>query len=112
MNGNMHFPSMAAHSLYVAPSLAPQTQPNTNMGMSQPPLSAAMPGMHANPSAAPIRSERTFVPKRGRSSDMSESSDSMDHDGPVEEQQRCIYYRKSIAFISAKRAKAVVETQV
>ncbi|KAJ1802491.1 hypothetical protein LPJ75_006170 [Coemansia sp. RSA 2598] len=116
MNGNMHFPSMAAHSLYIAPSLSSSSSPssssaaqvrNANTGMAQMPVP-----MHANPSAAaPIRFERAFAPKRGRSSDIPESSDSMDHDGSLDAQQRCIYYRRSIAFISAKRAKAV-DTQV
>ncbi|KAJ2236291.1 hypothetical protein H4R99_004739 [Coemansia sp. RSA 1722] len=113
MNDNTHFPSMAAHSLYLAPSLALQTR-NANAGMPRPPACAVVPSMHDNLSAAaPIRFERILVPKRGRSSDMPESSDdSMDHDGLVEEHQRCIYYRNSRVFTNPKRAKAVVETQV
>ncbi|KAJ2378102.1 hypothetical protein IW150_001000 [Coemansia sp. RSA 2607] len=121
MSASTQYSSMAAHSLYVAPSVV-QPVRSVNVALRQPPtVAASVPSaasaqsamMHANPSgSAPVFGGRQNMPKRGRSSDATESTDAMDHDGAAEEQQRCIYYRKSIVFTSAKRAKAMVETQV
>ncbi|KAJ1722019.1 hypothetical protein LPJ53_003514 [Coemansia erecta] len=121
MSGSTQYSSMAAHSLYIAPSVV-QPMRSVNVALRQPlavataapfaaPAQSAM--MHANPSGnTPVFGGMQNMTKRGRSSDAAESPDAMDQDDHVEDQQRCIYYRKSIVFTSAKRAKAMVETQV
>ncbi|KAJ2000473.1 hypothetical protein GGI04_004138 [Coemansia thaxteri] len=105
MSTPVFYSSMAAHGQYVPANLvpayvtAPQRQP-----------AAAMP---VAPAGMACSFPRKAVPKRGRSSDTdaASTSDSMDV-CRGDDQQRCVFYRKSVAFTSPKRAKAIVESQV
>ncbi|KAJ1944540.1 hypothetical protein GGF37_002142 [Kickxella alabastrina] len=107
MNGtSIQYSSMAAHSLYVAPS--------TNYARMayghQSPAPATAPQDNPNNCSMSIAFDRKFVSKRGRSSDNDEDV-KMEAGMDINMSDRCIYYRRSIVAISGKRSK-VVETQV
>ncbi|KAJ1890395.1 hypothetical protein LPJ71_007952 [Coemansia sp. S17] len=106
MSNPVFYSSMAAHAQYVPANLVPAyaTAPQQRQ--------AAVPDPVA-PEPMAYSFERKPVAKRGRASDLdSASADSMDVCGRGEEQQQCVFYRKSMAFVSPKRAKAIVETHV
>ncbi|KAJ2385612.1 hypothetical protein H4S02_004244 [Coemansia sp. RSA 2611] len=98
---------MAAHAQYVPANLVPAytTAPQQRQ--------SAAPGPVA-PAPMAYSFERKPVAKRGRASDLdSASADAMDVCGRSEpQQQQCVYYRKSMTFVSPKRAKTIVETHV
>ncbi|KAJ2492638.1 hypothetical protein IWW37_001249 [Coemansia sp. RSA 2050] len=97
---------MAAHAQYVPANLAfaYATAPQQRQSAAQGPVA---------PAPMAYSFERKPVAKRGRASDLdSVSADAMDVCGRGEQQQQCVYYRKSMTFVSPKRAKTVVETHV
>ncbi|KAJ2745802.1 hypothetical protein GGI20_001857 [Coemansia sp. BCRC 34301] len=105
MSNPVYYSSMAAHAQYVPFSLVPAYA-------TAPPQRRAASGPTA-PTPMELSLERKPVPKRGRASDLdSASSDLMDVCSRDEDQQRCVFYRKSVKFTSPKRAKTTVEAHV
>ncbi|KAJ2817436.1 hypothetical protein FBU31_006230 [Coemansia sp. 'formosensis'] len=97
---------MAAHAQYVPANLAPAYATPPQQRQAAAPVPVA-------PTPMAYAFERKPVTKRGRASDLDNApADSMDVCGRGEEQQQCVFYRKSMTFISPKRAKPIVETHV
>ncbi|KAJ2580332.1 hypothetical protein GGH95_002644 [Coemansia sp. RSA 1836] len=106
MSNPVYYSSMAAHAQYVPANLvsAYATAPQQRQGVASGP---------AAPAPMDYSLERKSVPKRGRASELdSVSSEAMDVCGRGEDQQRCVFYRKSVKFTSPKRAKHIVEAHV
>ncbi|KAJ1990050.1 hypothetical protein GGI25_002345 [Coemansia spiralis] len=99
-NDNTFLPSMAAHVHYVPSNF----EPAYNSRLVQQRQQAQAP----TNAGAGFAFERKHVPKRGRSSEETETAGDMLR---ANELQRCTYHRTSIVPISAKRSKAV-ESQV
>ncbi|KAJ2900416.1 hypothetical protein IWW38_000469 [Coemansia aciculifera] len=107
MSNQVYYSSMAAHAQYVPANLVPAyvtAAPQQHQ--------AAVSGSTA-PMPMDCSLERKPVPKRGRASDAENApTDAMEVCGRSEDQQRCVFYRKSVKYTSPKRTKTTVETHV